>query len=71
MTNSTRIAYYRVSTTDQSIESQRSVMGGGFAMEFKDEGDAREAMSRALGGVRRLTPASRAWDWGTSRPWWL
>ncbi|MDH4451282.1 MAG: recombinase family protein [Rhodoferax sp.] len=38
MTNSTRIAYYRVSTTDQSIESQRSAMGGGFAMEFKDEG---------------------------------
>lgn len=38
MTVSTRIAYYRVSTTDQSIEAQRSAMGGGFAMEFKDEG---------------------------------
>jgi hypothetical protein len=25
------------------------------ALEFKDEGDAREAMSRALSGVRRLT----------------
>jgi putative DNA-invertase from lambdoid prophage Rac len=34
----TRIAYYRVSTTDQSIEAQRSAMGGGFAMEFRDEG---------------------------------
>lgn len=33
-----RIAYYRVSTIDQSIEAQRSAMGGGFAMEFKDEG---------------------------------
>lgn len=38
MTPSTRIAYYRVSTTDQSIESQRTAMGGGFAMEFSDEG---------------------------------
>jgi putative DNA-invertase from lambdoid prophage Rac len=39
----TRIAYYRVSTTDQSIESQRSAMlkdaaGLPFAKEFKDEG---------------------------------
>jgi putative DNA-invertase from lambdoid prophage Rac len=33
-----RIAYYRVSTTDQSIEAQRHAMGGDFAMEFKDEG---------------------------------
>lgn len=36
--SATRIAYYRVSTLDQSIESQRTAMGGGFAMEFKDEG---------------------------------
>jgi putative DNA-invertase from lambdoid prophage Rac len=34
----TRIAYYRVSTTDQSIEAQRHAMGGEFAMEFQDEG---------------------------------
>lgn len=33
-----RIAYYRVSTSDQSIESQRHAMGGEFAMEFQDEG---------------------------------
>jgi putative DNA-invertase from lambdoid prophage Rac len=33
-----RIAYYRVSTTDQSIESQRHAMGAGFSMEFQDEG---------------------------------
>ena len=38
MTNDTRIAYYRVSTADQSIEAQRSALGGGFAMEFKDDG---------------------------------
>lgn len=33
-----RIAYYRVSTSEQSIESQRSAMGGGFTMEFSDKG---------------------------------
>lgn len=33
-----RIAYYRVSTSTQSIESQRDAMGGGFDLEFADEG---------------------------------
>jgi putative DNA-invertase from lambdoid prophage Rac len=33
-----RIAYYRVSTGDQSIEAQRAAMGGGFDREFADEG---------------------------------
>ncbi len=33
-----RIAYYRVSTTEQSIESQRHAMGAGFDSEFVDEG---------------------------------
>lgn len=33
-----RIAYYRVSTGDQSIEAQRHALGGGFEREFSDEG---------------------------------
>lgn len=33
-----RIAYYRVSTADQSIESQRAALGGEFDKEFMDEG---------------------------------
>ena len=33
-----RIAYFRVSTTEQSIEAQRHALGGGFAKEFIDEG---------------------------------
>lgn len=33
-----RIAYYRVSTTDQNIEAQRHALGGGFEREFSDEG---------------------------------
>lgn len=33
-----RIAYYRVSTGDQSVQAQRHAMGGGFDQEFSDEG---------------------------------
>ena len=33
-----RIAYYRVSTGDQSVEAQRNALGGNFDKEFKDEG---------------------------------
>lgn len=33
-----RVAYYRVSSTDQSVEAQRHSMGGDFDMEFQDEG---------------------------------
>lgn len=33
-----RIAYFRVSTSDQSIEAQRSALGGSFDKEFSDEG---------------------------------
>jgi putative DNA-invertase from lambdoid prophage Rac len=33
-----RIAYYRVSTGDQSIEAQRQALGCGFDKEFADEG---------------------------------
>jgi putative DNA-invertase from lambdoid prophage Rac len=35
---SQRIAYYRVSTSEQSIESQRQLLGGGFDQEFSDIG---------------------------------
>jgi len=34
----TRIAYFRVSTSDQSIEAQRTALGGSFDKEFSDEG---------------------------------
>lgn len=33
-----RIAYFRVSTSDQSIEAQRTALGGLFDKEFSDEG---------------------------------
>lgn len=34
----TKIAYYRVSSEGQSIESQRKALGGNFDKEFADEG---------------------------------
>jgi len=33
-----RIAYFRCSTADQTIDAQRHALGGGFEEEFKDEG---------------------------------
>lgn len=33
-----RIAYFRCSTADQTIDAQRAAMGGGFDREFRDEG---------------------------------
>lgn len=54
-----RIAYYRSSTSDQSIEAQRTALGGDFAREFIDEGVSgavlaaeRPAFAQLLGFVR-------------------
>ena len=54
-----RIAYYRVSTGDQSIEAQRNAMGGDFDREYSDEGVSgsimaadRPAFAKLLEGVR-------------------
>ena len=49
-----RIAYYRVSTRDQSIESQRQAMGGAFDREVMDEGVSGAVLARdrpGLGGL--------------------
>lgn len=50
---SARIAYFRVSTTEQSIEAQRTALGGAFSKEFKDEG-----VSGAVPAVQRPAFAS-------------
>jgi putative DNA-invertase from lambdoid prophage Rac len=54
-----RIAYYRVSTSDQSIEAQRSALGGSFDKEFDDSGVSgstlaadRPGFSKLLGYIR-------------------
>lgn len=57
---SQKIAYYRVSTSEQSIESQRQLLGGGFDQEFSDVGVSgavpaadRKGFSELLGYIRK------------------
>jgi putative DNA-invertase from lambdoid prophage Rac len=55
-----RIAYYRVSTTDQSIEAQRHAMGGGFSMEFQDEGVSGSVPAAERPGFAAMLSAIKA-----------
>jgi putative DNA-invertase from lambdoid prophage Rac len=55
-----RIAYYRVSTTDQSIEAQRHAMGGNFAMEFQDAGVSGAIPARERPGFADMLKAIQA-----------
>ncbi len=54
------IAYYRVSTTDQSIQAQRTAMGAAFDHEYSDEGISggvpaaqRPGFAKLLGFIRK------------------
>jgi putative DNA-invertase from lambdoid prophage Rac len=57
-----RIAYFRVSTTDQSIESQRQALGGTFDKEFKDEGVSGATQAKDRPGFRELLAYTRQGD---------
>ena len=57
-----RIAYFRVSTSDQSIEAQRHAMGGGFDREFSDEGVSGGVMAADRAGFSKLLDVVRAGD---------
>jgi putative DNA-invertase from lambdoid prophage Rac len=57
-----RLAYFRVSARDQSIEAQRHAMGGGFDREFKDEGVSGGVMAADRPGFSDLLKAVRAGD---------
>ncbi len=57
-----RIAYYRVSTRDQSIESQRAAMAGPFDQEFKDEGVSGAALAATRPGFSDLLKYIRSGD---------
>lgn len=58
----TRIAYYRVSTGDQSIEAQRQAMGGAFDREFADEGVSGATLAAQRPGFAELLSYVRAGD---------
>lgn len=57
-----RIAYYRVSTSDQSIEAQRSAMGGEFDKEFSDEGVSGGVLAAQRPGFAKMLSYVREGD---------
>lgn len=57
-----RIAYYRVSTGDQSIEAQRSALGGNFDQEFSDEGISGGTLAASRPGFADLLSKVRSGD---------
>ena len=59
---SQRIAYFRVSTTGQSIEAQRAELGGNFDREFQDVGVSGAVLARQRPGMAELLNYARAGD---------
>lgn len=57
-----RFAYYRVSTTDQSIEAQRNAMDGPFDREYSDEGVSGGVLATERPGFAKLLEQVRAGD---------
>lgn len=57
-----RIAYYRVSTGDQSIEAQRHALGTEFDKEFTDEGVSGGIMAADRPGFAKLLEQVRKGD---------
>ena len=57
-----RIAYYRVSTADQSIDAQRHAMGGGFDEEFEDHAVSGATPAAQRPGFSKLLAYIRKGD---------
>lgn len=57
-----RIAYFRVSTRDQSIDSQRHALGQNFEEEFKDEGVSGSVPAQDRPGFSNLLKFIRKGD---------
>lgn len=57
-----RIAYYRTSTNDQSIESQRTALGGPFDQEFSDEGISGGTLAASRPNFSKLLSYIRTGD---------
>lgn len=63
MPKAARIAYFRVSTTDQSIEAQRTELGGGpYDREFTDEGVSGSTLMAQRAGFAELLKQVREGD---------
>lgn len=57
-----RIAYFRVSTSDQSIEAQRGALGGTFDREFIDEGVSGGVLAADRPGFAQMLSYVREGD---------
>ncbi len=57
-----RIAYFRCSTTDQSIEAQRLALGGQFDREYADEGVSGATLAADRPGFAQLLSYVREGD---------
>jgi len=57
-----RLAYYRVSTADQSIEAQRQALGGPFDREFEDNGVSGAVLATERPGFAKLLDQIRKGD---------
>lgn len=57
-----RIAYFRVSTSDQSVEAQRHALGGTFDKEFSDEGVSGATLASERAGFAALLSYAREGD---------
>lgn len=57
-----RIAYFRVSTGDQSIQAQRQALGGGFDREFEDVGVSGSVRAEGRPGFAKLLQFVREGD---------
>ncbi|MCH2487593.1 MAG: recombinase family protein, partial [Erythrobacter sp.] len=56
------IAYFRVSTGDQSVEAQRSALGGEFDREFEDVGVSGAVRAMERPGFAKLMSYIREGD---------
>lgn len=57
-----RIAYYRVSTVDQSVEAQRLALGGNFDAEYNDTGVSGSTQAAKRPGFAKLLEGIRKGD---------
>jgi putative DNA-invertase from lambdoid prophage Rac len=57
-----RLAYYRVSTSDQSVDAQRHALGGGFDHEFSDLGISGAVLASDRPGLSALMSFARRGD---------
>jgi putative DNA-invertase from lambdoid prophage Rac len=57
-----RIAYFRVSTADQSVAAQRTALGGRFGKEFTDEGVSGSVLAAKRPGFAKLLEFVREGD---------